>query len=299
MYLKRVILSLSMVALLGSGLKADIMVYGPGGPAPVLKELAKQFEEQTKQKVQIIAGPTPSWIEKAKKDADIIFAGNSSMMDTFIKTLPNQFNAQNIQVLNIRQAGIVVRPNNPKKIKKFDDILKNDIKVMIVDGAGQVGLYEDIALRKGKQENLVALRKNIVFYAFDDILKNDIKVMIVDGAGQVGLYEDIALRKGKQENLVALRKNIVFYAPNSKAAVERWNQDKDIDALIIWSHWANTLGDESAAFIPLKADEVIYRAAEIAISNTSKQKDKAEQFITFIQSKDAQQVWKKWGWQTK
>lgn len=252
MYLKRVILSLSMVALLGSGLKADIMVYGPGGPAPVLKELAKQFEEQTKQKVQIIAGPTPSWIEKAKKDADIIFAGNSSMMDTFIKTLPNQLNAQNIQVLNIRQAGIVVRPKNPKKIKKFDDILKNDIKVMIVDGAGQVGLYEDIALRKGKQENLVALRKNIV-----------------------------------------------FYAPNSKAAVERWNQDKDIDALIIWSHWANTLGDESAAFIPLKADEVIYRAAEIAISNTSKQKDKAEQFITFIQSKDAQQVWKKWGWQTK
>ena len=252
MRLKRVMLSLGMVALLGSGLKADIMVYGPGGPAPVLKELAKQFEEQTKQKIQIVAGPTPSWIEKAKKDADIIFAGNSSMMDGFIKALPKQVDAQNIQVLNIRQAGIVVRPNNPKKIKKFDDVLQKGVKVMVVDGAGQVGLYEDIALRKGRQENLSALRKNIV-----------------------------------------------FYAPNSKAAVEKWNGDKDIDVLIIWSHWAKTLGSESAAFIPLKADEVIYRAAEIAISNTSKQKDKAEQFVAFIQSKDAQQIWQKWGWQTK
>lgn len=252
MRLKHFALGLGMVALFGSVLKADIMVYGPGGPAPVLKELAKQFEEQTKQKVQVIAGPTPSWIDKAKKDADIIFSGNSSMMDGFIKTLPNQLNTQNIQVLNIRQAGIVVRPNNPKKIKKFDDILQKGVKVMVVDGAGQVGLYEDIALRKGKQENLAMLRKNIA-----------------------------------------------FYAPNSKAAVEKWNGDKDIDALIIWSHWANTLGKESATFIPLKGDEVIYRATEIAITNTSKQKDKAEQFIAFIQSKDAQQVWKKWGWQTK
>lgn len=39
--------------------------------------------------------------------------------------------------------------------------------------------------------------------------------------------------------------------------------------------------------MPLKVDEVIYRAAEIAISNTFSQKDKAEQFIAFIQSKDA------------
>ncbi len=200
MRLKRVMLSLGMVALLGSGLKADIMVYGPGGPAPVLKELAKQFEEQTKQKIQIVAGPTPSWIEKAKKDADIIFAGNSSMMDGFVKALPKQVDAQNIQVLNIRQAGIVVRPNNPKKIKKFDDVLQKGVKVMVVDGAGQVGLYEDIALRKGRQENLSALRKNIV-----------------------------------------------FYAPNSKAAVEKWNGDKDIDVLIIWSHWAKTLGSENVS----------------------------------------------------
>lgn len=248
--MKHIVCGIGALLLLGSALKADIMVYGPGGPAPVLKELAKQFETQTKHKVQVVAGPTPSWIEQAKKDADIIFSGNSSMMDGFIKTLPKQLETNNIQVLNIRQAGIVVRPDNPKNIE-----------------------------------------------AFDDILQDGVKVMVVDGAGQVGLYEDIALRNGKRENLAALRKNIVFYAPNSKAAVEKWNQDKSIDALIIWSHWAHTLGSDSAAFVSLKADEVIYRAAEIAVSNTSKQKDIAQQFIDFVRSNDAQEVWSKWGWQ--
>ena len=102
---------------------ADVLAYGPGGPAPVLKELAAQFEAQKGQKVQIIAGPTPQWINDAKANADIIFAGNSSMMDGFIKVMPNSLNVKDVEVLNIREAGIVVRKNNPKNIKKFADIL--------------------------------------------------------------------------------------------------------------------------------------------------------------------------------
>ncbi len=57
--------------------------------------------------------------------------------------------------------------------------------------------------------------------------------MVVDGAGQVGLYEDMALKDGKRENLVKLRKNIKVYAKNSKIAIDEWNNNPNIDALII------------------------------------------------------------------
>ncbi len=48
-------------------------VYGPGGPAPAMKEAAAAFEKQSGIKVEVTAGPTPQWIEKAKSDADIIY----------------------------------------------------------------------------------------------------------------------------------------------------------------------------------------------------------------------------------
>lgn len=98
---------------------------------------------------------------------------------------------------------------------------------------------------------------------FEDILKDGVNVMVVDGVGQVGLYEDMALKSAKRENLAKLRKNIKIYAKNSKVAVDEWNNNPNIDALIIWSHWAKALGDDKALFIKDKK-AVIYRAAEIA-----------------------------------
>lgn len=157
------ILFLSLFA--AAALNAEILVYGPGGPAPVLKELAKQFEAKSGEKVIVNAGPTPKWIKQAKMDADIIYSGNTSMMDGFVKAMSKQIKIQDVQVLNARGSGMIVRANNPKKIKKFEDLLKDGVNVMVVDGAGQVGLYEDMALKTGKIENLEKLRKNIKVYA--------------------------------------------------------------------------------------------------------------------------------------
>ncbi|MFG5124093.1 substrate-binding domain-containing protein [Campylobacter lari] len=158
---KMLVLSL----LAAAALNAEILVYGPGGPAPVLKQLAKNFEEKTGEKVVVSAGPTSKWMKQAKKDADIIYSGNSSMMDGFIKAMSKQIKIEDVQVLNARGSGMIVRANNPKNIKKFEDLLKDGVNVMVVDGAGQVGLYEDMALKTGKVENLEKLRKNIKFYA--------------------------------------------------------------------------------------------------------------------------------------
>lgn len=60
---------------------------------------------------------------------------------------------EKLSVLNVRPSGTIVRPNNPKNIKNFEDILKGGVNVMVVDGAGQVGLYEDMALKSAKREN--------------------------------------------------------------------------------------------------------------------------------------------------
>lgn len=236
-------------ALIGAFLNAEVYVYGPGGPAPVLKELASMFEQKSGEKVIVTAGPASAWMDEAKAKADIIFSGNSAMMDTFVSKLGGKISAEKIEVLNIREAGIIVRPNNPKKIKKFKDLLKKDVKIMVVNGAGQVGLYEDMALKHGKRENLVALRKNI-------------KV----------------------------------FAPNSKSAVESWNNDSSIDALIIWKHWAKTIGKDKAEFVRSGKSSVIYRASEIVITNDSPNQAKARAFIDFIQSKEAQKVWEEKGW---
>lgn len=111
------ILFLSLFA--AAALNAEILVYGPGGPAPVLKELAKQFEAKNGEKVIVNAGPTPKWIKQAKMDADIIYSGNTSMMDGFVKAMSKQIKIQDVQVLNARGSGMIVRANNPKKIKKI------------------------------------------------------------------------------------------------------------------------------------------------------------------------------------
>lgn len=38
---------------------AGLRVYGPGGPAPAMKEAAKVFEQKTGTPVVVTAGPTP------------------------------------------------------------------------------------------------------------------------------------------------------------------------------------------------------------------------------------------------
>lgn len=241
--------TLLLASLMSAFLSAEVYVYGPGGPAPVLKELASMYEQKTGEKVIVTAGPASAWMEEASTKADVIYSGNSAMMDTFISKLGGKLSAEKIEVLNIREAGIIVRPNNPKKIKNFKDLLKKDIKVMVVNGAGQVGLYEDMALKHGKRENLIALRKNI-------------KV----------------------------------FAPNSKSAVESWNSDSSIDALIIWKHWANVIGSDKAEFVRSGKGSVVYRASEIAVVNDSPNAKQAQDFINFIKSPEAQKVWVENGW---
>ena len=169
-----------------------LFVYGPGGPAPAMKEAAAAFEKIAGVRVEMTAGPTPKWLDKAKNDADLIFSGSETMMTDFVFAMDGQLSHQQVTPLYLRPLSILVRPGNPKKIHGLKGILHPGVKVLVVNGAGQNGVWEDMAGRKGDLRTVTALRNNIVAYAKNSaearqtwIDKNDIDVWLIWNIWQV------------------------------------------------------------------------------------------------------------------
>lgn len=124
-------------------------VYGPGGPLGPIDELAEQFSKETGIHVEVTADPESKWIEDAKQDADLIYGGSEYMLRNMMLNHPGLIDEKSKTELFPRAAGILVRKGNPKNIQSLDDLTKRGIKVIDVNGAGQLGLWEDLAGRKG------------------------------------------------------------------------------------------------------------------------------------------------------
>lgn len=62
-------------------------IYGPGGPYPAIREAAAAFGKQNNIGLEVVAGPTNKWLEKAKADADLICSGAEFMMTDSICAL--------------------------------------------------------------------------------------------------------------------------------------------------------------------------------------------------------------------
>lgn len=155
-----------IAALLGSAQAAEVIhVYGPGGPAPAMKAAAKAYGAAHGIEVSVTAGPTGAWADGFKKDGDLIYSGSEAMMSDFVTQFDGSMVDSTIDPLYLRPAAILVRPGNPKHIRGFHDLLKPGTEVIVVHGAGQVGMWEDIAGRDGDIRTVQALRHNIAFFA--------------------------------------------------------------------------------------------------------------------------------------
>jgi accessory colonization factor AcfC len=143
-----------------------LKAYGPGGPAPAKREAAKVFGDKKAIKVEILAGPTPGWKDQAMKDADLVFSGSEYMMTDFVRRdLPGLIDAATIRTLYLRPSAILVRPGNPKQIRGLKDLTKPGTKILVVEGAGQVGMWEDVAGRTGDVGLVDGVRRNLGFFA--------------------------------------------------------------------------------------------------------------------------------------
>jgi len=149
----------------GMAAAQDLRIYGPGGPEPAIREAALQFKAARGVDIAVTAGPTGKWIDRAKADADLVYSGSETMMTDFVDAMGGELVATTVTPLYLRASAILVRAGNPRHIKSFNDLLVPGMKILVVNGAGQNGLWEDIAGRKGDIATVKALRANIVTYA--------------------------------------------------------------------------------------------------------------------------------------
>lgn len=154
-----------LVSMLNVSANAEVVlkVFGPGGPAPAMKKCAAAFETSKKIKVNVTAGPTEKWIAESK-DADLFYSGSENMMDSFVEKIPN-LDSETILTHYLRPSAILVRPKNPLKIRGVKDLTEKKLKVMVVNGAGQIGMWEDIVGRLQSVKAINQFRSNIVFAA--------------------------------------------------------------------------------------------------------------------------------------
>ncbi len=132
-----------------AGAGQTLHVYGPGGPMAPIKECAELYQQKTGVKIEVMAGPEQSWIDAAQTNADVIFGGADYMLTKFELDHKGFLLPGSRVELFDRAVGILVRPGNPKSIRGMTDLAKPGMRLLDVNGAGQTGLWEDLAGRKG------------------------------------------------------------------------------------------------------------------------------------------------------
>lgn len=144
--------------------KPVLKIYGTEGPGPAIKEAAEAFASANSVKVEVTATPIEKWKSQALKDADVIYSSSENVMDSYNDTL-GIIDDKSITTFFLRPAALLVRRGNPKKIKGIKDFLHRDLKVIIVNGQGQVAMWEDIVGRLKDTAALNDFRKRIAFVA--------------------------------------------------------------------------------------------------------------------------------------
>jgi accessory colonization factor AcfC len=157
----------------------------------------------------------------------------------------------------------------------------------MVDSSTRTELYKRgaaILVRPGNPKHISSLK---------DLTKSGIAILDVNGSGQLGLWEDLA---GKQDLIGGIQKNIRQSFENTALGIEAWKKDPQFDAWITYTSWYYRLKEITQA---VKLPQVInaYRGTPVALTMGSQHKNKATQFIGFMQTGKGHAIFKKWGWE--
>lgn len=230
-----VLAAMAGIALSVTAVQAQVRVFGPGGPAPAMRDAARRFEDRTGIKVEIVSGPTGQWIDRARRDADLVYSGSDTMMTDFVRAMPDALRQADVQPLYDRPAAILVRKGNPRRIRGFRDLIRGDRKVMVVEGAGQNGLWEDLASRAGGISFVQKLRPRIVEVAANSaaartawISRPDIDAWIIWNIWQV---ENATIA-----DAVPIERDIVIHRSMAIAATRTGRSSKDTQAFATFLH---------------------------------------------------------------
>jgi len=146
-----------------------IRLYGACGPQNALRQVADVWERGGGLKVKITCGPEPSWSQQAQLDADIIWGTSEQSMTAFLQSFPG-FPSKDVVPVYLRPAIIAVKTGNPRRIQRFEDLLQSGIRIVVTEGSGVAntsgtGVWEDIAGRLGRLEDIKRFRRNIVDFS--------------------------------------------------------------------------------------------------------------------------------------
>ena len=78
-----ILAAVSAAAIAAPALAGPVHVFGPGGPAPAMKEAAATFSKLRGVTVDVVAGPTSDWIDSARQTGDVIYSGSETMIVDF------------------------------------------------------------------------------------------------------------------------------------------------------------------------------------------------------------------------
>ena len=146
-----------------------IRLYGPCGPQNALRSVADAWERKNRSTVKIVCGPAPTWTAKAQLDGDIIWGTSEQSMTAILASFPS-IKLENVQPIYLRQAIIAVKKGNPRNIQRFEDLLRPGIRIVVTDGSSAAntsgtGIWEDIAGRLGRLEDVQRFRRNIIEFS--------------------------------------------------------------------------------------------------------------------------------------
>ncbi len=86
-------------------------------------------------------------------------------------------------------------------------------------------------------------------------------------------------------------------AANSAEARQRWTQEPDIDAWLIWNIW-QVSNPDLAQLVEMDEPFRIYRDAGVVITHRGGAAPQAKAFVDYLKSPAGQAIFAKWGWKT-